>query len=109
MIIKARSFISTLLSAPLVTVLTIVGVAPGSFAVPPGVTHQQIFPNIQDVNTSILSSASSLPQKQQQQHTQLSEMNLHLVKIISPTKGQQVPVPVYLRITVKHLTARFQL
>jgi hypothetical protein len=92
MIIKARSFISALLSAPLVTVLTIIGVAPGSFAVLTDVSHQQIFPNIQDVNTSTLSSAPSIPQKQLQQHTQLSELNLHLVKIISPTKGQQVPV-----------------
>jgi len=78
MLIKVRSFVSILLSASLVAGLLIIGVAPGSstsFAALTVVPHQQIFPNIHDVNTSTLSSASSLP---------------HLVKIISPTKGQQV-------------------
>jgi len=98
MLIKVRSFVSILLSASLVPGLLIIGVAPGisssSFAALTVVPHQQIFPNIQDVNTSTLSSASSLSQKQQQQqqHIQLSETMPHLVKIISPTKGQQVRV-----------------
>jgi len=95
MLIKVRSFVSILLSASLVAGLLIVGVAPGSstsFAALTVVPRQQIFPNIQDVNTSTLSSASSQPQKQQHQHIQLSETMPHLVKIISPTKGQQVRV-----------------
>jgi len=95
MLIKVRSFVSILLSASLVAGLLIIGVAPGSsstsFAALTVVPHQQIFPNIQDINTYTLSSASSSPQKQQQ-HIQLIGMMQHLVKIISPTKGQQVRV-----------------
>jgi hypothetical protein len=96
MLIKVRSFVSILLSASLIAGLTIIGVAPGSstnhsFAALTGVPHLQTFPNIQDVNTSTLSSASSLSQKQQQP-LQLSGTIPHLVKIISPTKGQQVRV-----------------
>jgi hypothetical protein len=89
MLIKPRSFVSALLSSLFVTGLTTIGVVPGSFAVLSGKSHQQIFPNIQDVNTSTLSSAPPLLQKQ---YTQFSGMNLHLVKIISPTKDEQVPV-----------------
>lgn len=95
MLIKVRSLVSILLSVSLAAGLTIIGVAPGSssrtFAALTGVPPQQIFPNIQDINTSTLSSASSLSQKQQQ-HIQLSETTPHLVKIISPAKGQQVRV-----------------
>jgi len=91
MLIKARSFASILLSASFVAGLAIIGVAPGSFAVSTGIPRQQILPNIQDANTSTLIPVSWL-QVQYQQHTQLSEMKLHLVKITSPKKGQQVPI-----------------
>ncbi len=86
--IKSRSFVSILLSASFVAGLVINGVVHNSFALLTDVSHQN-FSNIQNANTYALNSMSSL--LQEQQHTQLSEMKLHMVKIISPTKGQQVP------------------
>jgi hypothetical protein len=60
-----------------------------SYGICANVTYAQIFPNNQ-TNTS--ATPTSSPPSTLQQHQQSSQPKLHLVKITSPTKGQQVPV-----------------
>ena len=60
-----------------------------------GVSYGQVFPSNQDKNnttTAITHNPTTSPLLQPQQQNQSIQPKLHLVKITSPIKGQQVPV-----------------
>jgi hypothetical protein len=80
MLTKIRSYVLILFFASYVAGLTVIAIVLGSFITVTSVSHAQMFPNIQNANTVTTNPALTLPERE------------HLVKIISPIKGQQVPV-----------------
>lgn len=84
-LIKIKSYLSMTFSSSTAGAIILILL---SYAIMTNAAYAQIFPNNQ-VNPSATPTPSPPSTLQQQQ--QASQPNLHLVKITSPAKGQQVP------------------